>query len=139
MRYLIDTNIFIYLATDMQSLNNDIKSILQECDTRLYMSCESVKELIVAFRNKGIGNKYWNSAEDIISYIKDEANITILPVTMDVMEQYASLELNERENHKDPSDHVIISHALKLKLPIISSDRKFDFYRKQGLDLLSNY
>lgn len=54
MRYLIDTNIFVYAATDRDSLSRDVKAILEEPDTILYMSAESVRELIVAYRNKGL-------------------------------------------------------------------------------------
>ncbi len=41
-------------------------------------------------------------------------------------------------DHRDPSDHIIISHAMTLKMPLISSDTKFGFYAKQGLDLIIN-
>ena len=37
-----------------------------------------------------------------------------------------------------PSDHVIIAHAITEHLPLISSDTRFDFYRKQGLDMIFN-
>lgn len=37
MRYLIDTNIFVYLATDVDSLSRDVLSLLEECDTLLYI------------------------------------------------------------------------------------------------------
>lgn len=36
------------------------------------------------------------------------------------------------------TDHVIISHAMTLQIPLISSDTRFEFYRKQGLDLFFN-
>ena len=49
---------------------------------------------------------------------------------------YACLLLNEAENHKDPSDHLIISHAMTNKMPLISRDRKFQYYKAQGLDLI---
>ena len=49
---------------------------------------------------------------------------------------YACLLPNEAENHKDPSDHLIISHAMTNKMPLISRDRKFHFYKAQGLDLI---
>ena len=47
MRYLIDTNIFVYLALDIEMLSRDVKAILEEPDTLLYISAESVRELIV--------------------------------------------------------------------------------------------
>ena len=49
---------------------------------------------------------------------------------------YACLLPNEAENHKDPSDHLIISHAMTNKMPLISRDRKFQYYKAQGLDLI---
>ena len=52
MRYLIDTNIFVYLATDVDSLNRDVLSLLEEPDALLYMSAESVRELIVAYQQR---------------------------------------------------------------------------------------
>ena len=51
MRYLIDTNIFVYMASDPEYLNRDIDAIIQEPETLLYISAESVRELIVAYRN----------------------------------------------------------------------------------------
>lgn len=54
MRYLIDTNIFVYLALDIEMLSRDVKAILEEPDTLLYISAESVRELIVGYRNKGL-------------------------------------------------------------------------------------
>ena len=54
MRYLIDTNIFVYLALDIEMLSRNVKAILEEPDTLLYISVESVRELIVGYRNKGL-------------------------------------------------------------------------------------
>lgn len=49
MRYLIDTNIFVYMAMDVDSSNRDVVALLDEPDTLLYISAESVKELIVGY------------------------------------------------------------------------------------------
>ena len=37
-----------------------------------------------------------------------------------------------------PFDHIIISQAISHKMTLISSDTKFPYYRKQGLDLIEN-
>ena len=50
----------------------------------------------------------------------------------------AKMKINEGQAHYDPSDHVIISQAITMKLPLISSDEKFPFYRRQGLELIEN-
>ena len=52
---------------------------------------------------------------------------------------YSRLTINEAQDHRDPSDHVIIAHAITECLTLLSSDQKFAFYRSQGLDLLEYY
>ena len=138
MRYLIDTNIFVYAVIDRDSLDRDVTAILQEPDTVLYMSAESVRELIVGYRNKGLCSKRWNSVEAMVTSIEKEFYIKILPLKKEHMQTYARLEINEAQGHKDPSDHVIIAHAITEHLPLISSDTRFEFYRAQGLDLIFN-
>lgn len=138
MRYLIDTNIFVYLSTDVDCLCRDVLSLLEEPDALLYISIESVRELIVAYRNKGLCTKRWKSVEEMVAAIEDEFYIQILPLRKEHMATYARMEINEAQGHKDPSDHVIIAHAITEHLPLISSDTRFEFYRKQGLDLIFN-
>ena len=138
MRVLIDTNIFVYLALDTELLSKDVAALLQEPDTLMYMSVESVRELIVGYRNKGLCSKRWKSVEAMVTSIEKEFYIKILPLKKEHMQTYARLEINEAQGHKDPSDHVIIAHAITEHLPLISSDTRFWFYRSQGLDLIFN-
>ncbi len=138
MRYLLDTNIFIYLSTDHENLSLDIVSLLSEPDALLYISAESVRELIIAYNNKGLGNKQWKTAEDMVRSIEETYFVEILPIAKDVMQTYSRLSVNKTMNHKDPSDHVIISHAMTLGIPLISSDTRFPYYTRQGLNLIFN-
>ncbi|MBO7416470.1 MAG: type II toxin-antitoxin system VapC family toxin [Bacteroidaceae bacterium] len=138
MRYLIDTNIFIYLSTDREKLSLDVVELLNEPDTLAYISVESIRELIIAYNNKGWGNKKWKSAEDLVNSIEETFFIEILPIQKDVMQTYSRLSINRTMNHKDPSDHVIISHAITLGMPLISSDTRFPYYTRQGLKLIFN-
>lgn len=138
MRILIDTCIFLFMVSDDSRLSRGVASILSDYDTEVCMSMESVKELIVAYRNKNVVAKRWDSAEAMLNSITEEYFITILPVGFETMKTYARLRLNVAEEHNDPSDHVIISQAMTHNLPLISSDRKFRFYTRQGLDLIYN-
>ena len=52
MRYMIDTNIFVYMTQDISSLRHDIRELLSDYSNTLHMSAESVKELIVAYNTK---------------------------------------------------------------------------------------
>lgn len=138
MRYLIDTNIIVYMIGDPDSLDDDVKALISEPDAVLYASAESAKELVVAYRNKGLFAKRWKTSEDMLHSIEDEHFIQFLPVKMEHIFTYSRLVINERQCHKDPSDHLIIAHAITEQLPLISSDTRFEFYRSQGLDLVFN-
>ena len=138
MRYIIDTNIFVYIAQDYSSLSREVLDIISDYANTLHMSAESVKELIVAYNNKGLLTKKWKTAEEMVSAIEDEYYIKILPVSKEHMKTYSKLSINSIDDHKDPSDHVIISHAITNKLPLISSDQRFPYYTEQGLDLIFN-
>ena len=105
MRYLIDTNIFVYAVIDRDSLDRDVTAILQEPDTVLYMSAESVRELIVGYRNKGLCSKRWKSVEAMVTSIEKEFYIKILPLKKEHMQTYARLEINEAQGHKDLALH----------------------------------
>ena len=138
MRYMIDTNIFVFLVNDLSQLSKDVESIIQDYSNTLHISAESVKELIVAYNNKRLFTNKWKSAEEMVAAIEDEYYVKILPLGKEDMNTYSRLSINSIDDHKDPSDHVIISHAITNKLPLISSDQRFPYYTEQGLDLIFN-
>ena len=138
MRYLLDTNIYVYFTLDNDLLSDEVYAILDDPSNLLCISAESVRELIVAYNNKGLFNKRWKTAEDMVRAIEEYYYIEILPLQKEVMHTYSRLRLNTSMNHKDPSDHVIISHAITLKMPLISSDTRFAYYRRQGLNFIYN-
>ena len=47
MRFLLDTNIVIYLATDKQMISEDVFAAISEPDALLHVSAETVRELII--------------------------------------------------------------------------------------------
>lgn len=136
MRILLDTCVIIDWFTDPETLGGGAWDILNDPCNRLFISAETSKELIVHYNNKDLLSKYWNTAEEMLQAIKDEAMIDILPLYEATMFTYSRLRLNEAQNHCDPSDHIIISHAITEHLTLLSSDQKFPFYRSQGLDLI---
>ena len=136
MRILLDTCVIIDLLTDFDSLGVEVLDLLNDPSNKLYVSAETPRELIVNFNNKKLLPKYWKTAEEMIYAIKDEANVDILPLTEAIVLTYSRLHINIAQDHRDPSDHIIISHAITEKLALLSSDTRFWFYRNQGLDLI---
>ena len=136
MRLLLDTCVIIDWLTDPDSIGDEVWDIINEPRCKLYVSAETARELIVSFNNKNILPKYWKSAEEMLLAMKEEALVDILPISEPTMFTYSRLRLNEAQDHKDPSDHVIISHAITEHLTLLSSDTRFPFYRNQGLELI---
>ena len=136
MRILLDTCVIIDWLTDTDLFDDSVWDILNDPNNKLYVSTETARELIVSFNNKKLLSKYWKSAEEMLLAMKEEAMVDILPITERTMFTYSRLVLNEAQDHRDPSDHVIISHAITERLTLLSSDNKFPFYRNQGLYLI---
>ena len=134
MRYLIDTNIFIYMATDKELLSRDVSKILGDYENLIYISTESLRELVVHYNNKILLRKYWKTKYEMLQSITKKYGLQILPLTPDVMYTYGRMNIY----HNDPSDHVIIAQAMAMKMPLISDDNRFPEYRNEGLELIEN-
>ena len=138
MRYLLDTNIFLFLATDYEILDKKVCQIVDDYHNTLYISTESVKELILFYRKQKNKTKFWKNETEMVLSIESEYGMKILPVKKEHLLTYARLSTNEAQGHRDPSDHIIISQAITERMPLISSDRKFHFYTEQDLDFVYN-
>ena len=135
---MLDTCVLIHLTTDQDLLSEDVYAIVKNYENTLCISVETVRELVIQFNKGKLVSKYWKSVEAMINAIKDEYFIDILPIREEHMRTYGNLRINKVQEHHDPSDHVIISHAITERIPLISDDSKFEFYRKQGLEFIQN-
>lgn len=137
-RYLIDTNIFINMKRDPALLSRDIWAILSNYDNQIYISVESLKELVHLYNTKSWMQRLWATKQQMLDSVTSVYYLTVLPVTPDVIDKYADMYINTFQHHNDPSDHIIVAQALLLRLTLISDDSKFAYYRNQGLDLVEN-
>jgi PIN domain nuclease of toxin-antitoxin system len=137
MRYTIDTNIFVFYASgNFQVLHRDVLCLLENYENRIYISSESVKEAIHLFQNGRIAFEWCKTPRDILDYIKREWGFLINYVKEEHLLTLADLEIVP--GHNDPTDRLIIAQAITERMPLISSDRKFEHYRGQGLDFIFN-
>ena len=136
MRLLLDTCVIMDLLTDFDSLDGHLLDLLNDPDNMIYASFETARELVVHFNNKSLLSKHWKTAKEMLQVVESELGIEFLPLRRDTSFTYAGLRINEAQDHRDPSDHVIIAHAITEHLTLLSSDEKFAFYRNQGLDLI---
>ena len=138
MRYLLDTCVLIHYTTDPDLLSRNVYALLDDYENRLCISAETIRELVIQFNKGKLVSKYWKTADEMIDAIKEEFLVDILPLKEEHMRTYGNLRINTAQDHNDPSDHVIIAHAITHRIPLISDDGKFGFYRQQGLELIEN-
>ena len=139
MRLLLDTNIYVFMVSDRQSLTKDVSELIEDPENLKYLSIVSLQELITAFRTKKLLSNIWKSEAEMISFVLNDPSVEIDNTDINVIRTLAALQVNEAQDHKDPFDHIIIAQAISHRMTLVSSDTKFAFYRKQGLRLIENF
>ena len=120
------------------SLTRDVCSCLEDPENLKYLSIVSLQELITAFRTKKLLSDVWKTESEMISFVLNDPSVEIDNADVNVIRTLAALQINEAQDHKDPFDHIIIAQAISHKMTLVSSDKKFPFYRRQGLRLIEN-
>jgi len=116
-------------------LSLEVERILDDYSNHFYVSSVAVREIIHAYKTGGIKDNDIKSVRDLFDTM-DRLGIDIVSMNKHHLLQYAALETVE--GHKDPNDHIIIAQAISDKIPLISSDRMFKEYVRQGLGLVFN-
>lgn len=136
MRYYLDTNILVYALTCKEELSGSVTNLLSDYDNIFYTSSICIMELIHLAQTGKIRpnkNALYN-LDKLIDLLNDK--VTIVPV--EERHLRCMSHLSRITNHNDPCDRIIIAQSISDKIPLISSDLKFEQYRAQGLDLVFN-
>ena len=133
---MLDTCVVVDMLLDFDGLDRSVVALLEDYENALCASFETMRELTVLFNNKKIFSHHWKKAEDVIRTVEEDLEIEFLPLRRHVGYTYSRLQLNEEQDHHDPSDHIILSHAITEHITLLSSDTRFWFYRNQGLELI---
>ncbi|MDR1974196.1 MAG: type II toxin-antitoxin system VapC family toxin [Bacteroidales bacterium] len=135
-RYLLDTNIVLFYAMQRDRLTKKILAILAnyEFNRKFVISAISIAEIGLLTKKGKIKSK-WTKTNDILQAVSD-LDFEVLPFTKNHADRY--WKLDTPNEHKDPFDHIIIAQAIEEKMLLISSDTDFEYYSRQGLDILFN-
>lgn len=139
MRYYLDTNILVFLKlNEKDEINRDVGSVVFGYENTLLTSSVCVTEMLHLIQIGKMGKRTdkTDSLGDEIMQWLDDMGIKIVPVTTAHLRRYADLPIID--DHRDPNDRLIIAQAIADRIPIISSDRKFEKYIKQGLQFVFN-
>ena len=136
----LDTNILVFMGTGNQgALSDEIRELTSDYSVALYTSTECVKELIynllIGKIPKSKKGKNQLTPYNVFEWL-ESMNIKVVPVGKEHLKKFAELPLYD--DHKDPGDRIIIAQAIADKVSLVSSDRKFNRYEKNGLEFLYN-
>ncbi len=126
MEILIDTHIFLWLASNPNKLSKKHLALLQARKNRLYLSAMSIAEVMI---KQSIGQ---------------------IDIPFDMMEACEMMEINLLDfdaasamklgtlpmHHKDPFDRMLIAQAMTHNMIFCTIDRKMALYADEGLKLL---
>lgn len=121
MRYIIDTQAFIWYAIGDKQLSKTALEII-ESEATCYISIASIWEMAI---KNNIGKLNFKIPfEDLISNQIAINNYEILSLDLTHVFQIAKLPLF----HKDPFDRIIIAQAIIENIPVVSIDPYFTNY-----------
>lgn len=139
MRLYLDTNILVFLTRRTRSdISNDVNLLLLDYSNQLMTSTVCVHELIHLFQIGKIHPRKDDSLTQIDNFPRwlSNMNIEIVPVSKQHLLTLTSLPIIGE--HRDPNDRLIIAQAISDRISLVSSDRKFSYYTKYGLDFVFN-
>lgn len=128
-RYIVDTNILVYLITD--TLDDDTDALVRDYDSTVYVSSSSVMEFINLVQSNRV-RLHKIKDFNVFRFIEETLGFRILYVDREHLKTLNTLPVVE--GHNDPNDRMIIAQAICERMELVSSDTKFSCYVKHGLD-----
>ena len=121
MKYLIDTQILIWLFGDTGKLSPTTTNLIQDSKNSIVVSIASFWEIAI----KSSLNKL-KLPFDLPKLVEETLsnNIDLLDIEMAHILAVANMPFH----HGDPFDRIIIAQAISENLDIVSSDKTFDAY-----------
>ncbi len=123
MKYLLDTCALIYMIFDPGRLSSRAVEI-SEGENDLYVSIASIWEIMIKEQIGKLDIDETSAME--IEEICKEMDVHILQTSIPQIDGIRSLPTFK--DHGDPFDRLIISQAMDMNLPVITSDEKFTRY-----------
>lgn len=122
MEILVDTHVLLWSAVNDRRLSRKAVEMLADKKNWIYVSSAVIWEISIKASLKKLsfpGSSFSTFVEEL-----EQNDYQMLSITPGHAKGVYSLPFH----HQDPFDRILISQCLQEKLPIISSDDKFDKY-----------
>lgn len=132
MKYLLDTHTFIWSFMCPDKLSKRVFSIISDANNTIYVSPITFWEIAIKHR---LGKLNLGKINPIhLPNIASEYDFSILP--LDAYDYVTISNLPVKGDHQDPFDQMLVHNALRKNLILLSVDKKFKQYEKEGLQLI---
>lgn len=125
MKYLVDTNIFLWYLNSDRKLKDSTKSIIVNPNNIIYVSVVSAWEISIKLKT--------NALFKLKTSIKNAFQISGFEVLNISLEHVLSLH-NLPLYHKDPFDRMLVAQALVENCVLITNDPKIKKYRVRTVE-----
>lgn len=123
MRYLLDTNIFLWWLNDDKKLKDSVRKIIKDSKNQIFVSVASGWEISIKHRKGKLPLK------TTLKKCFELSSFEILNINLSHILQLDKLPLR----HNDPFDRIIIAQSQVENLTLITSDEKI---WKYSIDIL---
>lgn len=120
MRLLLDTAVLIFAVEAPERLSRRAASALQNPNNIRELSTVSLSEIAI---KSSLGKL--RLSDEIVRQALRDLDIRTLPYT----DEHAFQLFGLPSHHGDPFDRQIIAQALSEKIPVVTSDERFQLYR----------
>jgi PIN domain nuclease of toxin-antitoxin system len=121
-RYLIDTQVWLWMQADPDRLSDETRAIVQDVRNNILFSAASAWEIAIKYR---LGKLPLPEAP--ASYVPDRMRRSgTSPLPVDHAHVLRTAELPD--HHRDPFDRVLVAQAQLLDLTIVTADEQLSAY-----------
>ena len=127
MKYLIDTQTLLWIATDDPKLSQEAKRIYLDSGNEIFLSMASIWELAI---KSSLGKiTFEKTLEKFVDEQVKGNDIQILNIELLHVLRIEQLPFH----HRDPFDRLLISQSIENNLPIIGTNSVFDKYEVERI------
>ena len=128
MKYLLDTHVFLWMLLHTDKLSKKVYNVLEDSGKEIYLSAISLWEIAIKHQLR----KLDLGGVDIRLLPNVAAQSDVKIITPEPYDFITYSELPLKKEHRDPFDRLLIHTAIRNNLILISKDKKFEQYKKDG-------
>jgi len=128
MKLLLDTHTLLWSIGKTNELSEKVIQEIKNADNEIFVSAVSLWEIALKY---SIGKLHVSFNVNKIPEYCRKMRFTLIP--LEPVEALSSLQLPQKDSHKDPFDRMLILQCIKNEYVFVSKDAQAELYADEGL------